>query len=154
MDSIGWELSIWIIWFIIAIILLIVEFSAPGIFAIFFSIGAFIAGIASFFIDSYIAQLAIFIFTSLLVMVFGKKSLEKLLNVNKEIRPSTIDAFRGKIGVVTKQVTPVEKGLVKINGEEWSAKTTENLIFSEGERVEIISIEGVTVLIKKYKEEV
>lgn len=152
MNSIGWEISIWIVWFIIAIILLIVEFSAPGIFAIFFSIGAFIAGISSFFIDSYMVQLAIFVFTSLIVMIFGKRSLEKLLNVNKEIRPSTIDAFRGKMGVVTKRVTPIEKGLVKINGEEWTAKTTENLIFDEGERVEIVSIEGVTVLIKKYKE--
>lgn len=153
MNSIGWELSIWIVWFIIAIILLIVEFSAPGILAIFFSIGAFIAGIASFFIDSYIAQLAIFVITSLIVMVFGKKSLEKLLDINKEIRPSTIDAFKGRMGMVTKKVTPLEKGLVKINGEEWTAKATENLIFDEGERVEIVSIEGVTVLIKKFKEE-
>jgi len=153
MDSIGWEISIWIVWFIIAIILLIVEFSAPGIFAIFFAIGAFIAGITSFFIDSYLAQLAIFVFTSLIVMLFGKRSLEKLLDINKEVRASTIDAFKGKMGVVTKQVTATEKGLVKINGEEWTAKTTEDLTYNEGERVEIISIEGVTVLIKKYKEE-
>lgn len=152
MELFGIQFSIWVFWYSLAIILLIVEFFTAGILAIFFAFAAFITGIVSFISDNWLLQLGVFITVSFLGIIFGRNTLEQWFKVNKEIRPSTIDALIGKKGIVIKDVTITEKGLVKIDGEIWTAKTDEDVNFLAGDRVIIAKIEGVTVIIKKLKE--
>ena len=55
--------------------------------------------------------------------------------------------FIGKKGIVTATINSLEgKGLVKVNGEVWSAKTNLETI-PEGTEVEVIGIDGVKLIV-------
>lgn len=143
--------SLWILWLSIAIILVSIEFIAPGIVAVFFAIGGIFATITSLFTDSFMLQLLVFILASFSGIIFGKPFLEKIFKVNRERKPSTIDALKGQIGIVIETVSLAEKGLVKLNGELWTAKTNENKQFNIGEKVEIKGVDGVTLVIEEIE---
>lgn len=151
MELFGLELSMWILWFSLAVILLIIEFVAPGIIAVFFSFGAILAGTISIFTESFLVQVIVFILTSFVTMIFARSFLERHFLVNQEVKPSTVDALKGKIGVVIKPMTLTDKGLVKLNGEDWTAKPNSDDVFIEGEKVLIVGVEGVTLVIEKLK---
>lgn len=50
-------------------------------------------------------------------------------------------------GIVTADINSLEStGLVKVNGEVWSAKADENI--SKGTKVEVLKIDGVKLIVK------
>ena len=62
---------------------------------------------------------------------------------------TNIDTIIGKKAVVKKSITPDEEGRVKVGYEEWRARADEDI--SEGEHVEIVSVSGVTLTVKKVE---
>jgi len=69
----GYEISMWIIWYTLAALLLMIEFFAPGVFAIFFALAAIIVGTVSFITDNLLIQFILFVITSFIAVLFGKK---------------------------------------------------------------------------------
>ena len=48
-----------------------------------------------------------------------------------------------------KDINPIEgTGLVKVNGETWSAKTEDESSISKNTEVEILAIDGVKLIVK------
>ena len=64
---------------------------------------------------------------------------------------TNIDAIIGQKVLVKKAITPDEEGQVKVGYEEWRARADEDI--AEGEHVEIVSIAGVTLTVKKIEGE-
>ena len=60
---------------------------------------------------------------------------------------TNIDALIGRKVLVKKAITADEEGQVKVGYEEWRARADEDI--AEGEHVEIVSISGVTLTVKK-----
>lgn len=57
------------------------------------------------------------------------------------------DALVGKMGVVIEEVSELH-GLIKVAGEEWSARTLdENQVIPVGARVDVMEIEGATAIV-------
>jgi len=64
---------------------------------------------------------------------------------------TNIDAVIGKRGIVYRGITRTKAGLVKVESEEWRAASNEDI--AEGEEIEVIGVKGVTLQVKKPKEE-
>ena len=64
---------------------------------------------------------------------------------------TNIDAVMGKHGIVYKRITKLKAGFVKVENEEWRARSKEDI--SEGEEIEVIGVRGVTLQVRKVKEE-
>jgi membrane protein implicated in regulation of membrane protease activity len=62
---------------------------------------------------------------------------------------TNIDAIIGEKVLVQKAITPDEEGRVKVGYEEWRARADEDI--AEGEHVEIVSISGITLNVKKIE---
>ena len=137
-----------LIWIIIGIILLIIEAITVSFVSIFFAIGCFIAGLASFITPSWGTQIVIMCIVSGIGVAFGRNVLQKYFEVNKEIKPSTIDALIGKTGVVVKKINSDESGLVKLNGEVWSATSVNSIEIPEDVNVVVERIDGVKLIVK------
>ena len=72
-----------IIWFLIGLVLLVLEFSAPGLIIAFFGVGAWVVALVTLFIDiSLTTQLIIFLVTSVLMLVFLRKYLQKVFKLD------------------------------------------------------------------------
>ena len=64
---------------------------------------------------------------------------------------TNIDAVIGKRGIVYHRITKIEAGFVKVENEEWRASSQEDI--EEGEEIEVIGVKGVTLQVRKPKEQ-
>lgn len=136
-------------WLIVFIILIIVELATVNLVSIWFAIGALITAVCSIFITEPIILSSIFVTTSILALILTKKVMQKLLK--KETIPTNVDRIIGKIGKVTKEISKLEPGEVKVDGKYWTAIADKKI--KKDSKVEILTIDGVKLKVKEIKEE-
>ena len=137
-----------IVWLIAFLGLLLLEFMTVGLVSIWFAIGAVAALITSFFTDSVVVQLIAFVVVSVVALIVTKPLVKKFKLY--EIEPTNLDRVVGKVGEVTKEITPSEYGQVKVLGAIWTAVSKENL--AVGTKVVIEKIDGSKLIVKKEGE--
>ncbi len=132
-------------WFILFVILLIIELVTVNLVTIWFAAGAVAAMIATIFTDSLIYQMAVFLIVSFLSLLITKPFLKKLKKF--EVEPTNLDRVIGKTGEVTKKISENQTGEVKIFGNVWTAVSEEEI--SVGSKVKVLSIDGVKLVVEK-----
>ncbi len=139
-----------LIWFIIGLILIILEFSSPGLITIFFGIGAWIVSVICLFLDiSLNLQLSIFLISSVLLLVSLRKWFKALFTRKSgtgRVEGEVADEFIGRKAVVTEKITPNRKGRVEFRGSYWTAESNETI--PEGASVEITDKDNITLIVK------
>ena len=135
-------------WLIIGIALIIVEIITVSFWYIFFAIGCIIAGLSSFIIHSLAIQIIIMCMISIIGIIFGRSILQRYFKVNEEVKPSTVDALIGQNALVVKDIKSDEIGLVRINGEIWSAKSVDSKEINKDTNVIIEKIDGAKLIVK------
>ena len=56
--------------------------------------------------------------------------------------------------IVTQDINPTHGiGQIKVSGETWSAKTTDNSVIEKGTQIKIIKIDGVKAIVEPIKKE-
>lgn len=142
-----------IVWAAIFLVALIVEISTEALVSIWFCIGAILAAALTYIPNMpWWGEVIIFAGTSLLSFLIIRPLVNKKL---QRIQSKTnVDSLLGKKGIVLKKITTLEKGEVKINDVIWNAIKRENDDdILEGEIIEVISINGNKLLVKKTKKE-
>ena len=138
-------MPIWLIWIIIAIILLIVEMLTPEFIVGSFAVGCIIAAVTSYFTSILTIQLIVF---SIVTVLFLWKVRPVFLRYMDNNSKTNVDLLVGQKGKVIREIGPQEeKGRVKIGGEDWQALSHGNYI-PEGARIRVEKIRGVTVIVK------
>ena len=141
----------WQFWLIIAGVCLVLEILTVGFLIFWFALAALIVSFLSIFIHSVIAQTAIFIVLSAILIFFTRPLAKK---VNKSDNTATnANRLIGKTAIVKKKIQNHNNGQVKVDGELWTATLSEDCKDSieEGSTVEIISIDGVKLVVKPSK---
>ena len=113
------------------------------------AIGALAASITCIFTDNVAIQAAVFVVTSLIMILFMKPLAKKLFKT-KDV-PMNNKTVIGKNGIVTQTIDNINsKGQVKVAGELWSAISKEDdEIIEKGATVLIEDINGVKLIVKK-----
>lgn len=107
--------------------------------------------IVSFFTDNLIIQTSVFVISSGLLILLTKPLVNKY--VTKKTIPTNSSSLIGKHGKVTKDISPVENvGLVKVNGETWSAISENEIEIEKDTEVEIKGIQGVKLIVSPINE--
>ena len=136
-----------IIWLGLLIAFLIVEAACPfHLVSIWFAVGSLIAFVVNWFHGPLWLQVLLFILVSggllLCLWPFTKKFL------NPAVSATNIDAIIGSIGIVTSPIDNIEaNGKVKLNGMEWTARSTTGEPIAQHTRVRVDKIEGVKVYV-------
>ena len=72
--------------------------------------------------------------------------------INNKAEKTNVESMEGKIGKVISEIDNINaKGMVQIDGMDWTARSRENEVIREGALVEVISVEGVKVIVKEVK---
>ena len=136
----------WYIWLIAAIIFFLIEIATVGFLIFWLGIGALCAMVTSFLTDNILIQTGVFVVVSAILIPITKPFVDKYFN--KKTVPTNSYSILNKTGIVTKAITsPDGIGLVKIDGEVWSAKSKDNTEIKEGTEVEILKIDGVKIIV-------
>jgi membrane protein implicated in regulation of membrane protease activity len=136
-----------VLWLIAAVLLGIGELLTPGLFFLgpvaLAAVGAAItAGVGG----GIVLQLIVFIGVSLASLAFLRPIARRHVHMPALTRTGTA-ALVGKKALVVQRVD-ANGGLVRIGGEEWSARAFfEEQTLEPGARVEVAKIEGATALV-------
>jgi membrane protein implicated in regulation of membrane protease activity len=150
MDTIKDFLRPEIIWFLIGLALLIMEFALPGLIIAFFGVGAWIVALICLITDIGInTQLIIFIVSSVLSLLCLRKWLKGVFlghTVSKQNLKENLEEFIGQKAVVKEKITPKAGGKVELHGTNWIAEADEEI--AEGTVVEIVGKDNITLKVK------
>lgn len=147
MESLNEWLKPEIIWFLIGLVLLVLEFSAPGLIIAFFGVGAWVVALVALFIDiSLTTQLVIFLVTSVFMLVFLRKSLKKVFKLDSIEAQNELEDFVGHTADVTQKILPNRPGKVELNGTSWEAEAETEI--AKGETVKIVGRRSITFIVE------
>lgn len=132
-------------WILLCALLIVIEFITINLVTIWFAIGALFAFLVSLLTSNTIIQVVVFFLISILSLAFTRPLVKKYL-VPKTIK-TNYDKVLGMTGIVTKDIEKYEYGEVKVDGKYWTAKASESI--KKGSKVEILSIEGVKLIVKR-----
>jgi membrane protein implicated in regulation of membrane protease activity len=150
MDAIKDLLKPELIWFLIGLALLLLEFALPGLIVFFFGLGAWIVALVCLLTDiSLNAQLLVFIISSVLSLVCLRKWLKGLFKgfiVSRQKTSENIEEFIGKRAVVKEKITPQVPGKVEFHGTNWAAEADEEIAAETP--VKIVGKDNITLKVK------
>ncbi len=136
-----------IVWLVAVFVFLVLELISMGLTTIWFAGGAVVAFVASLFNAPIPVQILLFIVTSVVMLIFTRPVVEKKLNNSRT--KTNVEEIIGKEGKVTETIDNFnQKGVVVINGLEWSARNGEtDDIIPVGAKVIVKEVQGVKVMV-------
>ena len=151
MESLNDFLKPEIIWFLIGVALLLMEFGIPGLVIFFFGVGACITAAACLIIEdlSINSKLLTFIGASVLSLACLRKWLKGIfigqVSGKKGISESTSE-FVGQKATVITAIDPKLGGKIELHGTNWKAESDEAI--AKGVAVEITGKNNLTMKVK------
>jgi membrane protein implicated in regulation of membrane protease activity len=137
-----------LVWFGVIVLAGVIEASTMDLTSIWFAVGAFFALIiAIIWGDNVILQAVVFIIVSILLLLGLRPIFREYIRKN-EIKTNA-DKLIGKIAICLKPIVNGERGEVKIDGKIWTAISHEDIQVDE--KVEVLSIDGVKLVVKKQQ---
>ena len=141
----------WKFWLIISGICFAIEAVTVGFLIFWFGIGALFALAISFLTNNFLIQFTVFVVTSTLLMFLTRPFVKKFAKQKNETATNAFSLI-GKEAIVIENIDTINgKGLVKIDGEIWSAKSETNETITKDSKVQIVEIDGVKVIVKLIK---
>ena len=136
-----------IIWSVIFVGTLIVEFLTADIDTIWFCLSSLVCTVIAAFKVHYLIQLGVFIVLSIILMLLTRPLTKRIME--REIVKTNSDKLIGSIGVIYSEINENEIGEVKIDGQIWRAINRDGLSFDVNEKVIIEGISGNKLIVVK-----
>jgi len=140
-----------IIWFLIGIVLLTMEFASPGLVIFFFGVGACVTAITCLIFKELAInnQLFIFIGASVLSLLCLRRWLKGIFIghvTSEQDMTDNTNEFIGQKATVKTAIDSKLGGKVELHGTDWQAVSDEDI--AEGTVVEIIDKDNLTLKVK------
>lgn len=139
---------LWLIFVGLGLILIIIEMVGLEMEfdLIFIGSGLTLGGLITWPFYNWIATVVVSCVILVAYVMVGRAYVHRRW-LAKKTEKTNIDIIVGKTGYVTTTITWDNGGQVKVGYEEWRARADEDI--AEGEKVEVIAINGVTLTVKK-----
>lgn len=135
-------------WLVVILVCAFLEAITVNLVTIWFIVSGIIALFVSFFIDSLVFQLAIFVIVGLLLLVTTRRPLQRMVNFHKE--NTNLDRLYGMTGVVSEEILKGKSGVVKVDGKYWTATSDEDIPVDSF--VTILEINSTKLKVKKVED--
>lgn len=137
-----------LIWFIIGLLLFLLELVLPGFVIFFFGVGAWITALLCLVANPGInLQAIVFAVTSVLSLLLLRKMIQKkFFYSNEKLSEKVEDEFTGREAVALTDLAPGKNGRVEFKGTTWKAESTS--VISEGQRVIIKSKDSFKLFVE------
>jgi membrane protein implicated in regulation of membrane protease activity len=140
----------YLIWFLAGLVLVLLEFAAPGVIIVFIGLGAWAASLTTWlgWTPTMASQLAVFA-TASVVFLVGLRNLCKSwfmgLSKNGDASATDEEFLDREVRVVT-AITPDSSGKVEFKGASWNARSTATL--KPGDMAVIVERDGLLLTVR------
>jgi len=137
-----------VIWFLIGMAFLLLEFMLPGLIVLFFGFGAWITALCTLIFDLGLnAQLVVFIGTSILSLIFLRKYFKRIfVGKDEKAVDEILEEFVGKIVIAESDFGKGRKGKVTFKGAIWEAISETDI--QKGDQLKIIGKESIVLKVE------
>lgn len=136
----------WHIWLILAIFLAIVEIFTPGFVVLCFAAGGLLASLVALIGLSATWQILAFAAGTFAAFVSVRPFMQNWALRKSQHVPTNVDRLVNQQATVLEPVDD-DAGLVKIGGEEWSARSADGQRHRAGKKVRVVRVEGNKVFV-------
>jgi len=143
-------------WLIVAVIFFIIEILTPMFLFSLFSLAVFIVSIFAFFFPQiFYVHIVIFVFLSFIFIIFIRKIfLRYFIKDDKNGAKTNANSMIGrKCRVIETIDNKQNTGVTEIDGIRWRTLSDNNEIFEVGKFVQIVSVNGSKLKVRKTDEE-
>ena len=138
-----------VFWIIAAVVLAAAEIFTQTFVLLMFALGALVAAGVGAVGGNLGVQLFAFLVVTVASLFLVRPIIKRFMHVSAEPSAMGIEAIEGSSAVVLERVD-LDHGLIKIDGEMWTARPYEAAhVFEPGDRVRVIEIRGATALVWK-----
>ncbi len=138
-------------WFIAALILTLIEILTPGFVILWFGVSAAIVAVLDLLgLHDTVWQVLIWIALSLLMVAMSRTFFKTIFVKSPgENYRTNVDVLIGKNAIVTEQIDNIKgTGRIKVEGQDWAARSEDNSIIPQGKTVEIAKYEGIKMFVR------
>jgi membrane protein implicated in regulation of membrane protease activity len=137
----------WSAWLSLAVILGVAEMASLDLVLAMLAVGALGGAAASVVTDLVLVQALVAILTAVGMLALVRPNLVRRLHTGPELRLGHTKLI-GAQGSVTREITALTPGEVKVSGEIWTAQPyDETLTIALGETIEVLDIRGATAYV-------
>ena len=144
------DLWLWLIFVIIGLSLVLLELIIgveTGYDLVIIGSTFIVGGLVTWPVHSWLVTVIVTCVICVAYMTLGRRYVHRWTAVRK-VR-TNIDAIIGRKGIVLRSIAKNVDGLVKVGKERWSARAEEDI--EKGDEIVVISVSGVTLIVKKTK---
>ena len=135
-----------IAWLVLTVVFLIAEAATVTVISLWFAAGALAAMVSALLGAGIWLQSGIFLVVSAIALTALRPLVRKYLT--PRLTATNIDSVIGSVGIVTVSIDNIAStGQIKLNGMEWTARSTSGDPIAPGTRVRVDRIEGVKVFV-------
>ena len=135
-----------IVWLVLTVAFLVAEAATVTVISLWFAAGALAAMATALLGGAIWLQALVFLAVSALALTALRPLVRKYLT--PKLTATNVDSVIGSTGVVTAGIDNIASaGQVKLNGMEWSARSTSGDPIPAGTRITVDRIEGVKVFV-------
>jgi len=138
-----------VLWIVAALVLAGIELLTLSFVAVYPAIGALAAAVTALAGGNVGIQVLVFAVVSVASLLLTRKPLLRLMSRTPQV-PSNAPTVVGKRAVVVIQIEagPGQRGQVRVGTEHWSARSEDEHPIVEGTTVDVIRIDGVTLVVR------
>ena len=135
-----------IIWLVLMVVFLIAEAMTVTTVSLWFAAGALVALLVSLLHMQIWLQVVLFFVVSGVLLACLRPMVKR--HFTPKLTRTNVDAMVGIRGMVTAEIDNVcAAGQVKLNGMEWTARSTDGSIIPAGTLIRVDRVEGVKVFV-------
>ncbi len=136
------------VWFVIGIVLIVLELASPGLIIFFFGLGAWIVAISCLLVDiSLNTQLLIFLLSSIIMLILLRKRFNIIFKGKvSSLSNDDLDSWTGEKAFVIEEIKPNRIGRVEFHGSNWNAEAEDYI--PTGTTVIIVGKNNITLKVK------
>ena len=144
------DLWLWLIFAVVGLLMVLLELIVgveTGFDLVFLGSAFIIGGLVTWPFNSWILTVIVTTVICIGYIALGRRYVHRWKVSGKS--KTNIDAIIGRNGVVIKDITTVNDGLVKVGNEQWRARAEEEI--KEGDEIVVTGVSGVTLIVEKTK---
>ena len=142
-----------IIWLVLMVVFLIAEAVTVATISLWFAAGALVALLVSLLGLQVWLQVVLFLVVSGVLLACLRPMVKR--HFTPKLTRTNVDAIVGTRGMVTAEIDNVcAAGQVKLNGMEWTARSTNGQIIPAGTLIRVDRVEGVKVFVSPAEKRV
>lgn len=137
-----------VVWAVAFVFFVICELAnGAALISIWFALAALISMFCAIAKLSFAVQLVVFVISSVLLLVLTRPLVKKVAN---KIVPTNYELDVGRTAIVVESIdNKVNKGRVKLDGTNWSARSADGSNIPEGEPVTVVKVDSAKLIVQK-----